>query len=92
MRVCVYACVCVCLCVSVCVPLVRLQFEAWKVSESEAIKREKQKASRLTKTLEQNAALEKRYVQLHCHPPCPQLMIGQRYCQLCAVEQGQNGA
>jgi hypothetical protein len=44
-----------------------LQFEEWKASEEEAIKREKQKAIKLTKSLELASAQEKRWEFAH---PC----------------------
>jgi hypothetical protein len=38
-----------------------IQFEQWKLEETEAIKKEKQKAVKLTRTLELNAAQDQRY-------------------------------
>ena len=45
--------------------IVWLQFEEWKASEEEAIKREKQKAIKLTKSLELASAQEKRWEFAH---------------------------
>jgi hypothetical protein len=54
------------------------QFEEWKAEEAEAIKRERQKAVKLTKTLELNAAQDKRCVR--APPPLP---LSARHCHCC---------
>ena len=45
--------------------IIWLQFEEWKAGEEEAIKREKQKAIKLTKSLELASAQEKRWEFAH---------------------------